>query len=76
MMKKKNAKYNQCLIGRGMSRWMAWVPTTLARVGQVIVPRGESSAMVLEAFRGVTVSHGVLMDLSDAHVHHRDRTDI
>jgi len=75
-MKKKNARYKQCLIGRETARWTAWIPEALARVGKVIVPKGEGPALVLEAYRGIALRHDELMDFSEEYKHHRGRTDI
>jgi|GEM_PF-2922781 len=76
MMKKNDARYTQCLIGRGSARWTAWIPSTLARVGRTIVPKGQEPARVLKAYSGVTKRHEELMDLAVEYKHHRGRTDI
>jgi len=75
-MKKKDARYRQCFIGRGSVRWTAWLPEGLAKTGKTIIPRGQEPATVLRAFRGVSIRHGDLMDLASEHRYHRGRTDI
>lgn len=73
---KRNVKYKQCFIGREAERWTAWLPLSLARVGKVIVPKGEAPAEVLEAYDGALVNHEDLLDMSVAHKYHRKNTDI
>jgi hypothetical protein len=71
----KNILYKQCKFKRGNTYWTAWMPSPLAKIGKLIIPKDEEPATVEEVF-STTLTHEQVMAAGGFHLTHHIGSDI